>query len=147
MLYKLRIALASTTLALAAVSATADSASAGASGGGSFRQIVGSEPTSISGLRRAIMMLYGATPVLARPFGQAGGDRWRAKGKSGTPGSQRSRALRHAAPTSGPKAECTCSACPVHVLLGDRGLGKLQLRPVVRVPVCQGAPAFASRLS
>jgi hypothetical protein len=73
MLYKLRIALASTILALAAVSATADSASAGASGGGCFQQIVGSEPTSISGLRRAIMMLYGATPVLAGPFGQAGG--------------------------------------------------------------------------
>lgn len=69
-LYKLRIALASIILALAAVSAAADSASARARGGGSFQQIVGSEPTSISGLRRAIVLLYGATPVLAGPVRQ-----------------------------------------------------------------------------
>ncbi len=80
--YKLRIALASIILALAAVSAAADSASARARGGGCFQQIVGSELTSISGLRRAIMMLYGATPVLAGPVGQTEGIAGNGQGRS-----------------------------------------------------------------
>jgi hypothetical protein len=62
-LYKLRIALASTILALAAVSATANSASARPRDGDSFQRIVGSEPTSFSGLRRAIMIRF-SSPAL-----------------------------------------------------------------------------------
>jgi hypothetical protein len=81
-LYKLRIALASTILALAAVSATADSASARSGAGSSSHQIVGSKPTSISGLRRAIMMLYGAAPVLAGPVGQTEGIAGNRQGRS-----------------------------------------------------------------